>query len=387
MRRVDRWQLLQDAVLAGLVCAAGLAEVWAPFESVQGSGSPVTSTVGIVGCGLLLAFRRSAPVVLVGVPAIWIGLGIVAGGDLQVLFFGQLVPLYLALYSAARHGTRREAALVCGSVLAAVLIADLTIPELQSANELLFHWAVLLAVFGVGVGLRTSERRAVEAALRASAAEATAREEALRAVAEERARIARELHDILGHSVSVMVVQAGAAAQAVEDDPAFARRALEAIRTTGTQSLDEVRRVVALLRDDHPAGIAPQPGLAALPELIASACTSRLSVTLTESGEPALGPGQELAVYRIVQEALTNVRKHASASNVHVEITHGAQATEVLVTDDGGTAAAPLSAGHGLVGMQERVALYGGSLTAGAGGDGWQVHATLPTPAPMGAGS
>src|SRR5690606_35638188 len=140
------------------------------------------------------------------------------------------------------------------------------------------------AILGVGIGLRMSENRAVAAALLAAQAETDARETALQAVADERARIARELHDILGHSVSVMVVQAGAAAQALSDDPEFARRALEAIRTTGTQSLDEVRRVVALRRDDA-TGTAPQPGLAQLADLVARARADGVMVELVETGD------------------------------------------------------------------------------------------------------
>lgn len=372
------WRLVQDALLAGLVTAAGLAEVWVPFDSVQGDGSPTVSTIAVLLSGALLVFRRSHPLLLIGVPLIWVVTAIITGGQVQVLFFGQLIPMYIALYSAVRHAGRRNAWIVACSVFVAVVLGDVFLPALQGPSQVLFHWAVFIVVVGVGVGLRISEHRAVQAALRASDIEAGARENALRAVADERARIARELHDILAHSVSVMVVQAGAAAQALEDDPAFVRRALEVIRTTGAQSLDEVRRVVALLREDDGVGLAPQPGIAQLPELLARARDDGVAVELKESGTPVpMSPGQELSVYRVVQEALTNIRKHAPGASARIELRYAPTSVAVVVHDDGGGGEASGS-GHGLVGMRERVAVYGGTMDAGPAGPGWRVHATVP---------
>jgi len=375
----QRWHLVQDIGLAALVGMVGLAEVWVPFESAGDGGSSVLSSIGIIVCAVLLGFRRTAPLVLVGLPLTWVTLGFVGGGDVQVLFFGQLVPICLALYSGARHTDGRTMGIVCGSIAAGVVIAQLTVPELGRLSELLFDWGVLLGVFGIGRGLRGAERRAIDAAVRATEAQAQVRETALRAVAEERARIARELHDILGHSVSIMVVQAGAAAQAVEDDPAFVRRALEAIRETGSQSLEEVRRVVALLREDDDATLAPQPGLAQVPELVAQARADGIRVDFAELGDPAgLSAGQELSVYRIVQEALTNIRKHAPGARARVELRYEQGAAEVVVTDDGDARPVVAAGGHGLVGMRERVGIYGGTLAAGPdAGGGWRVHATV----------
>lgn len=382
MDRRSRLGMLADAMLAVAVGLVGIAEVWVPFDSVQGTGSPVVSTIGIVICAVLLAFRRAKPIVLVGLPLTWVVLGLITAADVQTLFFGQLVPLYLALFSATRYGSRRVVIAVCAAIAGTVALADLFVPELQGPSEMLFHWGVFLAVFGVGWGLRLSEKRAVAAGARAAEAEAKAREERLRAVAEERSRIARELHDILGHSVSVMVVQAGAASQAIDDDPDFARRAIEAIRSTGTQALDEVRRVVALLRDTDEAGTAPQPGLADLGSLIERAEADGLHVSFAQHGDAsALGTSQQLAVYRIVQEGLTNVRKHAGPrAIVTVTVHHGSGATEVEVADDGARRQRLAQAdGHGLVGMRERVALYGGSVDAGPGREGgWRVHAVVP---------
>ncbi|GLI28741.1 two-component sensor histidine kinase [Agromyces rhizosphaerae] len=383
MERSRHRDLAVDLVLAGIVAAAGLAEVWVPLESVQGTGSPIVSSVAIVLAGCLLALRRRAPIALVGVPATWVLAGIVTLGDLQILFFGELVPMYFALYSGIRFGRPRAAAAVAGSVALAVVIADLTIPYLQDASELLFHWGILIAIALIALGVRRSEARAVAAALRAERSEAEARHAAMLAVAEERARIARELHDILGHSMSVVVVQAGAAAEVVDDDPVAVRRALEAIRSIGRDSLAEVRRVVALLREDEEAGLAPVPGIDRLPDLIAQARDAGLDVTYSVVGNvDALSAGRGLAVYRVVQEALTNVRRHANARSAAVVVTATPDAVTVTVTDDGGGHAASGAAGHGLFGMRERVAIYGGELEAGPQEGGWHVRAELPVLGP-----
>ncbi|WP_430645863.1 sensor histidine kinase [Agromyces sp. GXS1127] len=381
MDRRTRWHLAQDVAVAALVAALGLAEVWVPFESVQGTGSPVLSSVAIVICAVLLAVRRVAPLALVGVPLTWVACFIGTAGDTQVLFFGSFLPVALALYTGARHGSARTSAIVCGSIFATVILADLFVPELQGPSEVFFHWGVLITIFLVGIGMRVSERRAADAAVRAIAAESDAREAALRAVAEERARIARELHDILGHSVSVMVVQAGAAAEVVDVDAAAARRALEAIRTTGTDALAEVRRVVELLREDDHDALSPQPGVARIPELIEQARGTGLVVDFRADDTSDLSAGRQLAVYRVVQEALTNVRRHARAASASVAIDRSSDRVEITVTDDGDVAAPARPAGHGLLGMRERVALYGGTIEAGPGPSGWRVRASLPTEA------
>lgn len=380
MERRAAWRWVQDAAAAAVVGTMGLLEIWVPFESVQGNAVPVRASIVVVCCAVFLAFRRARPIVLIGVPLVWFALGVWLGGDIPILFFGQLVPFVFALYSAARHAPPRVALIVCGTILAAVVATDLTVVELQGPEELIFHWTVFLLAIGIGWGLRSSERRAVDAAVRASTAEADAREQALRAVAEERARIARELHDILGHSVSVMVVQAGAA-QAASDDAAFVSRALEAIRTTGAQALDDVRRVVELLRTDEESLLAPQPGLGELPLLLEQARADGLRVEFEQAGAPPpLSPGQGLALYRVVQEALTNVRKHADATCVRVRIDADPERVVLTVADDGSARSDRTGGGHGLVGMRERVSAYRGELAAGPdpSGGGWRVQATIP---------
>lgn len=376
-----RWHAVQDAALAISVAGMGFAELWVPFQSVYGTGSPVVSMVGITVAAALLSQRRLWPASSVGVFGVWLALGVATLGSIQVLFFGQLVPFMLALYSLARHAAPRTAWIGAGTAAATLLVGDVFLPALGGLEEIAFHWVFCGAGFAVGWGLRTSEHRAVSAAVQAAEAEALSRERTIAAIAEERARIARELHDVLAHSVSMMVVQAGAAAQVVEDDPAFVQRALESIRCTGADSLDEVRRVVSILREPgDEAGLDPQPGLAALEDLVHDVRTTGIGVDCELSGDvAAVPPGLALAVYRIVQESLTNVRKHSDARTVTVRVACEPETVTVSVSDDGRSGAEPAAAtGHGIIGMRERAAVYGGRLDAEALPGGFSVRAVLP---------
>lgn len=376
------WVVAQDAAVALAVLILGLAELWVPFESVYGDGSPIVSTIGVVLSAAALALRRIRTEACIGVFVIWLAIGIATLGHMQALFFGQVVPFMIALYSLARHGRGRVPWIGAAVAAVTLLFGDIFLEALQGLDEIVFHWAVCIIAFAVGWGLRASEQRAVTAAVRLSALEYESREQAAAAVAAERVRIARELHDILAHSVSVMVVQAGAAEQVVDDDPAFVRRALASIRSTGAASLDEMRRVVAMLRDpDDAVRLDPQPGLAGLRGLVEASEANGLRTRLDTEGDlGAVSAGLGLAVYRIVQESLTNVRKHSDASEVRVVVRATPDLVEVDVSDDGPRKTGPDSAhrGHGLIGMQERAALYGGEVTAGRTGSGFRVTAVLP---------
>ena len=259
---------------------------------------------------------------------------------------------------------------------ATLLFFDLRVPELGDPSEIVFHWMVSLVAFGLGFFVHSFEHRALAEAERAVRAESGSREQALRAVAEERARIARELHDIVAHSVSVMVVQAGAAEKAL-DDPEYVRKALGSIRATGTSALAEMRRVVALIRDTRSRpGCRPQPDLADLERLVAE---MDVPTTLRiEGDERPLSAGVALSTFRIVQEALTNVRRHARAGSAEVTLRYLADSLEIEVADDGvGTATA--AGGNGLIGMRERAQMYGGTVaTTTSPGQGFRVHAVLP---------
>ncbi|MDV3223055.1 sensor histidine kinase [Intrasporangium sp.] len=373
------WRLAQDVGIAAVVAALGLLEVWLPMDSIQGEGSPVLSTVAILLVAVALTQRRVRPWVNIAAMGVWPLLGLLARGDIQVLFLGGLVPLVLLVYSVARHGRGRQrwvGALVAAGLL---VFADLVVPLLRDPGELIFHWGVIVIAYLAGHGLRVSEDRAVASGARAAEVERAARERTLTAVADERARIARELHDIVAHSVSVMVVQAGAAEQAALDDPEFARRALGTIRETGTGALAEMRRLVTVLRAPETADLAPQPGVAALPALVEAARESGLRVNLAVTGHrPHLPAGLDLTAYRIVQEALTNIRRHSAADRAEVAVDFGSDALTISVRDEGPARDDAAEPGHGLLGMRERVALFGGQLEAARHGTGFAVRAVLP---------
>ncbi|MCK6211356.1 hypothetical protein KZX45_12465 [Georgenia sp. EYE_87] len=379
MDRSARRERAQDVGVAALVAVLGLVEVWLPMESVFGSGSPVVSSVGIFAFAALLSQRRARPRVALAALAVWPVLGLLTGGSLLILFLGQLVPMLVLVYSLARHAPGRLRWVTVVAAAALLVVGDLFLPLLRDPGELVFHWGAMTLAFLCGHGLRVSADRAAAAAVRAHQAEAEAREKAAAAVVEERARIARELHDIVAHAVGVIVVQAGAAEQVVEDDPAFARRALAAIRTTGSGALTEMRRMVHMLRELEPTGaLTPQPGVDALPELLGAVRGSGLEVDVEVTGERMpLAAGLDLTAYRIVQEALTNVRRHSAAGRARVALRFGPEDLRIRVSDDGPARAPDGEPGHGLVGMRERAALFGGSLTV-TSGPGFTVDAVLP---------
>ncbi len=369
-----------ELVAAPLLGALGAAELLVPFGSRVGSGSEIGCAVAlvVVACSVLWCRRRPlVPVVTFGVS--WAMAALVTG-SIYILFYGQLVTLLVLLFMAVRFGEGRVPALGAGLVAGFFLAVDVLSSTMRSPGELFFHWTLGVLTAAAAVGLRRLEQRAHESMRRAVAAEVGAAETALRAVVEERTRIARELHDIVAHAVTSMVVQAGAAEQA-DGDRSFVDPALSSIRQTGNEALSEMRRLVTMLRAEGDAPLGPQPRLDALPSLIDSASAhgprTRLEVAGTARDLP---PGLDLTVYRIVQEALTNVRRHAGASECVVRLTYGPGEVRLEVVDDGrGGGAAPARGGHGLVGMQERVGMYGGRLEVGPEpGRGFAVRAVLP---------
>jgi signal transduction histidine kinase len=261
---------------------------------------------------------------------------------------------------------------------AALLVVELEVAEFRKSGEVVFDWLWFSVAAVIGLVVRTRSVRAERLESRVSTLEVE-RETVLRV---ERERIARELHDVIAHSVSVIVVQAGAAEPLVDEDPAQAREALRSIRSTGSDALGEMRRLLGILRaPGDELTLSPQPSVAQLEPLLAQTRAAGLQVELRVEGEPRrLAPGLDLAAYRIVQEALTNTRKHARASRAEVALRYAPSALEVEVIDDGSGSAVTANSGHGLVGMRERVALYDGTLDfGGRDGSGFAVRAVLPT--------
>jgi len=243
--------------------------------------------------------------------------------------------------------------------------------------------AFAAATWMAGIYANTHRRYLEGLEERAERAERERDQQARLAAAAERARIARELHDVVAHNVSVIIVQADGAGYAIDRDPEQARRAMEAVSVTGRRALAEMRRMVGVLRADGvKEEYAPQPSLSQLDELVAQVRESGLPVELRVSGVPSeLPEGEQLTVYRIVQEALTNTLKHGGPdSRATVEMEYGVRELLLRVTDDGRGAATPeREGGHGLVGMRERVAMFGGSVKASPVlGGGFQVVARLP---------
>jgi signal transduction histidine kinase len=304
------------------------------------------------------------------------------------------IAVVVAVFSVGAHAEPRRAALGCALVLlwfwAGALIDNARHPGRRGPSDAVFVTVVFGGTWLLGRALRGRGQRAAELEQRAAQLEADQQAQARAAVAAERARIARELHDVIAHSVSVMVIQAGAAEQLLEQAPERARQPLEAVQDTGRQTIVELRRLLGILREDgQELSLAPQPGLAGLELLVEETRQAGLPVQLRTEGRPwPLPPGADLAAYRIIQEALTNTLRHAGPAQAEVIVRYNDHAVELEILDDGqgpGRRDGPEGSGHGLVGMRERIALYGGTLetgprasTTGTAGTGYAVQAWLP---------
>lgn len=369
-----------DLMIVLAVLVIGLMEIWLPFASRTGDGHLWLTSVQVVIVAAAMTMRRTRPLIAAGVAfVLFSGLHIL--GVTFLLFYGQFVPMVLTTFAVARHGRGREPHFGAALIIGTMLVSDLLVPELQDPAEIVFHWSVLFGAYALGTWQRVMTNQAVLARQRAIDAEVQAAARTAAAILEERTRMARELHDVVAHAMSVIVVQAGAA-QLVADDQEKVSRSLESIRRTGAEALGEMRRFVTMLRDqDASAPRVPQPGLAAVEQLVEETRRSGLPVTFEVHGTPRdLPAGIDLAAYRIIQEALTNARRHAAGvSSIEVSVDYAPGELRLEVRDDGTPAAGSTGTGHGLIGMRERVQLYGGSLHAGPSATrGFQVNAVLP---------
>jgi signal transduction histidine kinase len=291
-----------------------------------------------------------------------------------------IVPYSLAAHSAS---VRRMLAGLAVTVAAAAFsqAAQSTSRSAGALASALSGDAALIFVpFFAGLALRQQRLRAQTLERLAQQLDREHEERARVAVAEERTRIARELHDEVAHAMSVIAVQADAAEGALAHDPALVERPLVAIRETARSALADMRRVLGALRGDEQAELAPEPGLARAGALLEQARSSGLEVELRIEGEPVpLRPALDLAAYRVLQEGLTNVRKHAAARRVEVVLRYGRDAIGVEVSDDGnGSGGGGSGTGRGLAGIRERVTLLGGEFVAGPRAHGFALRVTLP---------
>jgi signal transduction histidine kinase len=331
---------------------------------------------------LPLAVRRRAPAATLLSAAGAIALGALLISHGQGIPVGVFLSLLLAFYSVGAYCDDRRSALVGAVAVSAIAAADLARPGSFSATGARpGAWLAFAIAWFVGRDLRRRRQRVVDLEDRAGRLEQEREERAQLAVAEERARIARELHDVIAHGVSVIVVQAQAGPHLVAD-PQRVTAVFRAIETSGRDALVELRRLLGILRaGDEQLAIGPQPGLGSLQSLVEQVRASGLPIELQIEGEPVhLPAGIDLSAYRIVQEALTNVVKHAGAAAAEIVIRYRPRVLELTVIDDGkGATANANGAGHGLIGMRERAALYGGTLEARTRDEGgYAVRARLP---------
>ena len=381
--------IVQDSLIAGALTAIALVGLVTRLhvDLPEGGGDATRHTVDALGIVLLLlqtatlVWRRKAPVLVLAVVTSSLFVYTMLGYFRSFASFGFLV----ALYTVAAHRERRvsiPAGIACGVVV--LLILALGHEEIEP-DTVIVECLIVGAAWFIGDGYRIRRGQYVQLEERARRLELAGEELARHAVVEERRVIARELHDVVAHNVSVIVAEAGAAQRISDAHPAEALSTLGPIERTGREALVEMRRLMGFLRTESESpSRAPQPGLNDLEALIEHASRVGLPTELTIEGSPrALSPGLDLSAYRIVQEALTNALKHAGAAHVHVVVRYESDRLLLLIDDDGVGPSRPRDdptrPKYGHLGMRERVALFGGRLQVGGRpGGGFRVVASLP---------
>jgi signal transduction histidine kinase len=404
--QLQAWSLALDVVIAVAASALAIDEtltharsaafsgpgikILPPFGYVsQPAGFPsVWLLAGVALMVLPLAIRRVYPVTAC---AIILTAAASLPHHVPPVAFGAAI---LAVYSAVVYSPHRELALGVARAGATATLA--TFPDNPSyISERYTALLVVIPTAAAGLGMREWRRRAGDSAARLRKAHAEHEAATRRAIDLERARIASELHDVVTHNVSVMMVQAGAARKVLgsprENAAVLAENALLAVEASGRTAMGELRNLLSLLApaegssDDAP--LTPQPGLADVSALVERVSAAGLPVELHSSLPPGgLPPGLDLAVYRVVQEGLTNVLRHAGEAPTVVRISGRLEQLVITVSDDGSGTSGGAEPGRGLLGLRERVALYGGAVDAGPRpGGGWRLRATIPLPELAGA--
>ena len=371
-------------VVVVLLAIEAMVEIVVRRNAPDAPQTPLWFALPAIGILVLAVFARrrfpfAAPI------AYWLLAAGYSFVDWSLIPFAvSLIPIGMAV--AFLLGNLRNA--VQGGIGLAVVLASSAIIVYKIPGHSAAILVFLPLEFGIlwlaGFILRGSTEQAEAAEARATLAEREREADALRAVVEERTRIARELHDIVGHSVSVMTVQTSGVRRLLRPEQEQEREALLAVERTGRDALAEMRRVVGALRDPEEApALAPQPSLRRVDKLVAQARETGLPVDLQIVGEPVpLPPGVDMTAYRLVQEGLTNTITHAAAGHAEVRVRYDGDHVEIEVCDDGrgaDGAAVSTGGGHGLVGMRERVSIYGGELEAGPRAEGgFRLRARLP---------
>lgn len=363
-----------DLALALALSVFGLAELWIVDVSPKAIAIPA-----VIVAGSALVWRRAAPLGVV-----LIVFGSIAGESLLGVSLDRpdspLLMALVATYTVAAHRGLREAVVGLAAAIAGIWIG-VAGQATNNHSDFAFTLVVVSAGWLVGRGLHGRVRQTAQLVERTQHLEQKAEVERQAAVADERRRIARDLHDVIAHSVSVMVVQAGAAEDVFARDPAGVIEPIRAVQETGRAALVEISRLLGLLREDGAEiGLAPQPRVADLAALAEQMRVAGLPVELRFEGESQPLPiGVDLSLYRIAQEALTNTLKHAGSARTEIVLRYLGGAVEIEVLDDGTGSVNGHRGGHGLIGMRERVAVFGGTLEAGHRPEGgFCVRASLP---------
>ena len=375
-----------DVLITGVVVVLGQVDVWVPKLAIANMvGSRPVDALGYLACSLALLWRRPFPLAVLAWIVTVSSLQYLAVGASEGL--GAFLPLLIAFYSVGRYADIR--ALVAAGPLAALGLAvhELRDPAYHFGGSTVTFWIILAAAWPLGHAFRRRQHAQEVLSDRAESLERDRERRAHAAVAAERARIARELHDVVGHAVSLIVLQAVAGLGLLDkNDTQQARTRLTTIEATARQALAEMRRLLELLDDgeDGEEMLRPTPGLGRLRELSGQLQASGLPVELLVSGDlTGLPPGLDLAAYRIVQEALTNTIKHAGPARATVTVCRTDELLDIQVADDGDGGTVLDHGGRGVPGMRQRARLYGGDLQVGPQPDGgFMVRALLPIAAP-----
>jgi signal transduction histidine kinase len=375
-----------DTALAVVLTVISLPTLWfAPsYISIDYRDPDALGVTLTIACCLPLVWRRRYPLIVFAVVG---GASLALSLLLYSESFAGLASV-IALYTVAANCERAVGIWCLLATLGATAVLFLLIDIPFTGVDLLASLAVYFGAWAFGRGIQVSRAYVAELELRASRNTQAQEADTRAALAEERGRIARELHDVVAHHVSVMTVQASAAQRTLDRDPERSREAMAAVEATGRAALVEMRRIVGVLRagaEVLPGDLGPQPGVAELVDLVDQLREAGLDVALRIEGDRrTLSAGVDLTVYRIVQEALTNALKHAGPTRAWVTLEYRTAELVVRVNDSGGMSGGvrddtPLRPGHGLIGMRERVALYGGRLDIGPGArGGFEVSASIP---------
>lgn len=374
LAEVDPWTDVAPAAVLALLAACDV------LLSSDWRGSMAVNLTIVPLAALSLAWRRVRPLAVLAVVMVFLaGLSIAYGGSQT---WSSIFITVLAVYSSIAHGTRLVLATVIAG--AGIAIHDFTDPTLQGFGDAI--WSSTLLVFSIAAGLggRAVARRTTALDERAETLEREEQSRSAAAAMAERRRIATELHDIISHSLGIVVLQAGAASKVIDRDPAQARAVLDSIADTGREAIGEMATLLDLMDENAPSMRQPQPTLRNVDKLIARVRDAGLVVELTVDGDPLTLPAPlDVSAFRIVQEGLTNVLKHAGAARVDVTLAYDDDALQISIADDGAGSPGGPGGRRGLAGIRERVAVFGGCLDAGTRPTGgWLLTATLPVTRP-----